>query len=170
MNQKLTLVLMHPREKVFDVLFEHTCELARYLNYVEQAVLIQHYVSPEGKVHIVQQWRANAKIHSLLSRHLDGDLFEWKFFSQRNPGEFKSSWVAESGVNNSIARCIGTVCFEHAAGGRGTRVVLELELLIDAVALRSIFGALLAKHWREIVEAAGLWIEAQDKDTRLPKV
>lgn len=69
----------------------------------------------------------------------------------------------------STARYIGTVCFEPAAGGRGTRIVLELELLINVAVLQIIFGALLAKHWREIVEAAGLWIEAQDKVTRLLK-
>lgn len=151
------------------MLFEHTCELAPYLNYVEKAVLLQHYVSEAGKVHTVQQWRANAKIHPLLSRHLDGGLFEWRFSSQRNPGEFKSKWLAESGVKTSTARYIGTVCFEPAAGGRGTRIVLELELLINVAALQIIFGALLAKNWREIVEAAGLWIEAQDKVTRLLK-
>jgi hypothetical protein len=170
MNQKLTLVLMHPREKVFDVLFEHTCELAPYLTYVEQAVLLQYFVSRDGKVHTVQQWRANAKIHPLLSQHLDDGLFEWKFSSQRNPGEFKSSWLAESGVHTATARCLGTVCFEQAAGGRGTRIVLELNLLINIAALRTIFGALLVKHWREMIEAAGLWIEAQEKNKRLPKV
>jgi hypothetical protein len=39
MREKMVMVVMHPRDRVWEALCERTCDLARYLDHIESSEL-----------------------------------------------------------------------------------------------------------------------------------
>lgn len=151
---KLMLVVMQPRYAVVETLCEHTCELARELDYVESASVRSRRVSPEGVVLCVQRWRARPTVPALLRPHLEDGLLRWTLSIERRIGGHECSWHAESAAIQVPGRCQGTMAFLPAAGGRGTAIDLRYDFPATHEGLRTIFGALVANHWRRLAEAA----------------
>jgi len=157
---KLVIVVMHPRAAVMDALCEHTCELAHGLAHVDSARLQSRRVTPEGTVLSVQRWRARAAVPTLLRPHLEEGLLEWTLSIEWPVGGHTCLWRAESAAVQTPGRCHGTLAFLPAAGDRGTCIELCCDFAAANEALRTIFGRLLADHWRSLAEASARWIAA----------
>ena len=157
---KLMLVVMQPLAPVMEALCEHTCELARELEHVESAQVASRRISPEGLVVCVQRWRARAGVPALLRPHLEDDLLAWTLTFERRLGANECRWHAESAAVQVPGRCHGTLQFMPAAGGRGTRIELRCDFAATNEGLRTIFGTLLARHWRSLTEAAAARVAA----------
>lgn len=152
---KLVIVVMQPRGAVAEAMCEQTCELARELDYVESASVRSRYVSPEGVVRCVQRWRARAAVPALLRPHFEDGLLRWTLAIERRIGAHECAWRARSAAIQVPGRCHGTMAFLPAAGGRGTAIELSYDFPATHEGLRTIFGSMVASHWRRLAEAAG---------------
>lgn len=155
MALNLLLVVMQPPAPLMEALCEHTCDLARELAHVDSARLLSRSVTREGLVVCQQRWRARASVPALLQPHIEDGLLEWTLTFERQPGDSVCRWRAESAAVQVPGRCHGTLTMTPAAGGRGTRIVLQGDFAATNAGLRTVFGALLARHWRSLAEAAG---------------
>jgi hypothetical protein len=155
-----TLLLMQPQAALIDALCEHTCDLAVELAHVQSARLVERHVGVDGVITLVQHWRALAGVPQLLRPHLEDGLQDWTLTIQRSPGASQCRWHAESAAVQVPGRCQGTLDFQPAAGGRGTRIELRFEFQAAHEGLRTIFGTLLARHWRALAEAAARRVAA----------
>ena len=157
---KFVIVVMHPREAVIDALCEHSCEFAHEVRHVASAHLQSRHVTPEGTVVSVQRWRARAAVPELLRQHVEDGLLEWTLSIERPVGGHACLWRAESTAVQVPGRCHGTMVFLPAAGGRGTCIEVDYDFAAANEGLRTIFGTLVAKHWRSLAEAGARWIAA----------
>jgi hypothetical protein len=151
---KLMLVAMHPPAQLMEALCEHTCELARQLDHVESARVISRHITAHGLVVCVQRWRARAAVPALLQPHLEDGLLDWTLTFERQLGTHECRWHAESAAVQVPGRCNGTLELMPALGGRGTRIELRCDFAATNEGLRTLFGSLLAWHWRSLVDAA----------------
>ena len=151
---KLMLVVMQPPAPMIEALCEQTCDLAHALDHVESAHVVSRHVTPEGLVVCVQRWRARATVPLLLQPHLEDGLLEWTLTFERQLGAYACRWRAESAAIQVPGHCHGSLELTPAAGGRGTRIDLRCEFAATNEGLRTIFGSLLARHWRSLAEAA----------------
>lgn len=155
------MVVMHPRERVWDALCERTCELAPYLEHIESAELKSRESTPEGLVRCVHVWRVRANVPAVLAHHIDKGLLEWTGRTEWRANEYESHWVIEPRSMKDSARCEGTMRFSPAVGGKGTRVDLELALAVfqRTAGVRTITSTILSTHFRRLVDAATRLIE-----------
>ena len=151
---KLILVVMQPPRPGIEALCEHTCELALSLDHVESAQVVSRLITPEGLMVCVQRWRVRATVPALLQPHLEDGLLDWTLTFERQLGTHECRWHAESAAVQMPGHCHGTLEVTPALGGRGTRIDLRYDFAVMNDGLRSIFGALLARHWRRLAEAA----------------
>lgn len=172
---KLLLVVMQPPAPLMQALLEHTCELAPALPHVQGARLVQRRLTPAGRIVTVQRWRARAAVPALLQPHLEPGLQDWTLTFEHAPGapgatgeigsigaaaDTTVHWHAESAAVQVPGRCHGTLGFAPAAGGRGTRIAVSAEFATTGEGLRTLFGTLLARHWRALAEAAAARVAA----------
>lgn len=157
---KLMLVLMQPPAPLMEALFEHTCELARELTHVDSARLLSRSVTHEGLVICQQRWRVRASVPALLQPHIEDGLLDWMLTLERPPEGGVCQWRAESAAVQVPGRCHGMLTMTPAVGGRGTRIELQSDFAATHPGLRTVFAALLARHWRSLAEAAGRRVAA----------
>jgi hypothetical protein len=155
------MVVMHPRDRVWDALCERTCELAPYLDHIESAELKSREITPQGLVRCVHVWRARANVPAVLANHIDKGLLEWTCRTEWRANEYESHWVVEPRSMKDSALCEGTMRFSPAVGGKGTRVDLELALVSfqRTAGVRTIASTILSTHFRKLVDAATRLIE-----------
>ncbi|MBB2484728.1 hypothetical protein H5407_05755 [Mitsuaria sp. WAJ17] len=149
---KLMMVLMQPAGPLLQGLMERSCELAPVLPHVQAAEVIRDEVLPTGERQVVQLWRAQVEVPVLLQPHLDPGLLEWSLTLRQPAGGSLIRFHAASRAVQVPGRCEGTFRFTPAAGGRGTRIEMELEFPNTSESLRRIFGELVARHWRALLE------------------
>ena len=161
MKEKMIMVVMHPRERVWEALCERTCELAPYLDHIESAELKSRETTSQGMVRCVHVWRARANVPAILANHIDQGLLEWTGRTEWRANEYESRWVVEPRSKKSSALCEGIMRFSPAAGGKGTRVDLELALAGSErpAGMRTITTSILSTHFRKLVDAATRLIE-----------
>jgi hypothetical protein len=151
---KLIFVVAQPLEPLVEALVERTCELAASVPHVEAARLVKRNVTPSGHIVLAQHWRARTRLPSLLQPHVEDALQDWRLTLERDPGDRRVRWRAESAAVQVPGRCHGTLEFAPALGGRGTRIELTCEVPTARPALRTIFGAMIERHWRALAAAA----------------
>lgn len=157
MSDKLVLVVMHRRERLWDALCERTCELAPYLEYIESAELKSRETTPEGLTRCVHVWRARGNVPAILAHHIDKGLLEWTGHTEWRANDYESRWVVEPRSMKDSTFCEATMRLSPAVGGQGTRVDLELALngFPRTAGLRTITRTILSTHFRKLVDAAG---------------
>jgi hypothetical protein len=157
----MVMVVMHPRERVWDALCERTCELAPYLEHIERAELKSRETTTQGLVRCVHVWRARAKVPQILAHHIDNGLLEWTGRTEWRANEYESHWVVEPRSLKDSALCEGTMRLSPAVGGRGTRIDLDLTLVFaqPTAGLRMLTSTILSTHFRKLVEAASRLID-----------
>lgn len=161
MKEQTVIVVMHPRDLIWEALCERTCDLARYLDDIENAELKSKETTPTGLVRCVHFWRARVNVPSLLAPHVDTDFLEWTGRTEWRASEYESRWVVEPRFLKDSALCEAIMKFSPAIGGRGTRIDLQLEVLgTEGLAgLQTITNTVLTTHFRKLVGAATRLIE-----------
>ncbi|MBC7780430.1 MAG: hypothetical protein H7125_10035 [Proteobacteria bacterium] len=158
---KIVVVVMHPMPRVWDALCERTCELAPFLEHIERAELKSRQTSDDGVTRCVHAWRARANVPALLAHHVDKGVLEWTGRTEWRAEVPESRWVVEPKSMKGAALCEALMRFSAAAGGRGTRVDLELALVGPQrmAGMQMLTNTLLATHFRKLVDAAAKLIE-----------
>lgn len=157
MIERAYIVAMQPREQLREVLCERTCELAPHLEHIESAEPILRR-QEGGRIVHVQAWRARANVSGVLRHHIDRGLLEWICRIERDAAGFASRWTIEPRALRDSALCVGQLNLTSAAGGRGTRVELELEIVAaqPSAGWRTLTQAIVTTHFRKLIDAACL--------------
>ena len=162
MKEKTVIVVMHPRDRLHEILCERTCDLARYLDDIESAELLSTETTPQGLICHRQHWRARANVPPLLAPHIDARILEWIGRIEWRTDEYVSRWIVEPGFMKESVLCQAVMNFSPAVGGRGTRLDLELDItgVRGPVGFQTILGTILKTHFRKLVDAAAKVIES----------
>jgi len=154
--ERIVMMVMHPRERVWDSICERTCELAPYLEHIEHAQLLSRETADSGLVRCVHAWRARGNLPALLAPHVDKGLLAWTGRTEWFVDAYESRWVVEPVSMKGAALCEGMMRFSPAVGGRGTRVDLDLELsgTPASLGMRTLTSSILSTHFRKLVDAA----------------
>ena len=161
MKERTVIVVMHPRERLWEALCERTCDLAHYLDDIESAELKSKETTPSGLVRCVHSWRARPNVPSFLAPHFDTDLLEWTGRTEWRANDYQSHWVVEPRFMKDAVLCEAVMNFSPAVGGRGTRLDLQLEVrgVQASAGIQTITNTVLTTHFRKLVEAATRLIE-----------
>lgn len=157
---KVVVVVAQPPQPIAETLLERTCELAPSIPHVETARLVDRRLTAEGDIVVRQHWRARTRLPTALQPHIEDALQDWSLTFERSPGDVTVRWHAESPAVQVPGRCHGTLTFAPALGGLGTRIELTWEVPTRRAALRTIFGAMIERHWRAIATAAAAKVAA----------
>jgi len=159
--ERIVMVVMHPRKRVWDALCERTCELAPYLEHIESAELKSRETTNQGLIRCVHVWRARANVPAILAHHIDTGLLEWTGRTEWRANAYESRWVVEPRSMKDSALCEGTMRFSPAVGGKGTRVDLDLAIVVaqPTAGWQMITRTILSVHFRKLVDAASRLLE-----------
>jgi hypothetical protein len=159
--ERIVMIVMHPRNRVWDALCERTCELAPYLEHIESAELKSRQTSNRGLIRCVHVWRARANVPAILAHHMDAGLLEWTARTEWRRSAYESRWVVEPRSTKDSALCEGTMRFSPAVGGKGTRIDLELEIVVaqPTAGWQTITRTILSGHFRKLIDAASRLLE-----------
>ena len=159
--ERIVMVVMHPRESVWDALCERTCELAPYLEHIESAKLKSRKTTTQGIICCVHAWRARANVPAILAPHIDKGLLEWTARTEWRANEYESRWAVEPQSMKGSTLCEGTMRFSPAIGGKATRIDFALTLVAAQrkPGLQTIMSTILSTHFRKLVEAVSRSIE-----------
>jgi hypothetical protein len=157
MSERLVMVAMHARPRVWEVLSERMCELAPLLEHIETAALERRLTTDDGTVHCTHRWRARPNVPGILAQHIDQGLLEWTTDTEWRPADYASRWVVRPRSMKGAALCEGTLVLFPAIGGKGTRIELELAVVArqPSAGWSAITSTILSTHFRKLVDAAG---------------
>ena len=162
MKERTVIVVMHPRDQIWDALCERTCDLARYLDEIESAELKSRETTPEGLIRCVHFWRARVNVPPFLAPHIvDTGFLEWTARTEWLPADYKSRWIIEPQFMKASTLCNVNMSFSPAIGGKGTRLDLQLEVQ-DAQSLAGlhvITKSVVNNLFQKLVEATTRLIE-----------
>ncbi|HVJ41989.1 MAG TPA: hypothetical protein VM639_10845 [Dongiaceae bacterium] len=162
MKEKTVIVVMQPRDPLWQALCERTCDLARYLEDIESAELVSRETTPKGLTRHVHFWRARANVPAILAPHIDASFLAWTGKIEWQANDYKSRWIVEPQFMKEAVLCEAVMDFSPAVGGRGTRLDLQLEImgLQRPLGFQTIMKTILTTHFRKLVGAATQLIEA----------
>lgn len=163
MTERLVMVAMHARPRVWEVLSERICELAPLLEHIETAELESRATADDGAVRCTHRWRARANVPGILAQHIDQGLLEWTTDTEWRPGDYASRWVVRPRSMKGAALCEATLLLTPAIGGKGTRIELDLAVVAPqpSQGWSAITGTILSTHFRKLVDAASTLLEQE---------
>jgi hypothetical protein len=118
MSERLVMVAMHARPRVWEVLSERMCELAPLLEHIETAALERRATTDDGTVHCTHRWRARPNVPGILAQHIDQGLLEWTTDTEWRPADYASRWVVRPRSMKGAALCEGTLVLFPPSGAR----------------------------------------------------
>jgi len=157
MKQRFTMVLAQPPERLHRTLCEHSHDLAPLLPHIDAILPIRSESLRNGLQRRVQAWRAHADLPGLLAQHIDEGLLAWTCTTEWRPGDCTSRWTVAPRAMKDTALCEATLRFAPALRARGARADIELTLCasLRSAGWSTLAGAILAMHFRRLVDAAG---------------
>lgn len=163
MSERLVMVAMHVRPRVWAVLSERMCELAPLLEHIETAELESRETGDDGTVRFTHRWRARANVPGILAQHIDQGLLEWTTETEWRPADYASRWVVRPRSMKGAALCEGTLLLFPAIAGKGTRIELDLAVVArqPSQGWNAITGTILSTHFRKLIDAASRMLEKE---------
>jgi hypothetical protein len=126
-----TLVVVgQPVERVWGAVRDRMAEIAPMLDEVE-AVTVLERREEEGRVHLLNEWRARVPAPAVTSSILPGGVFRWLDRAEWIEAELRCDWSIEPRDLEDLLSCTGRTTYCGAMGGRGARVTFEGTLEID---------------------------------------
>ena len=161
MKERTTIVVMQPREKLWEALCDRTCDIVPFLDNIESAQLQSKEVTAAGHVRCVHVWRARVDMPTILAPHLNADLLEWTGCTEWRIEEFESRWVVKPHFMKQSVLCEALMKFTPAVAGRGTRIGIELEIngLGEIGGFQTIANPVITTYFRKLADAASRLIE-----------
>jgi hypothetical protein len=167
---KSVVVSRHPVERLWVTVRDRLPELTSMLDDVERISVIERAEPMEGRLRLVNEWRAKPRLPIPIASVTGSDAFVWLDHAEWIESERRCVWRIEPQFFAGSIRCQGVTHYEPALGGRGSKVTFEgeLELAESALAgagpliarsvtplVESVVTVMIPKNFRKIVEAAG---------------
>ena len=155
--------------QIWTAIRDRTPELAKLLDDVDEVVVLERKQLPDGRVRLVNEWRATHRLLHSLKPVLGSDSIVWLDHADWSDADWQCRWRVEPKFLAGRVRCEGTTSYEPAMGGRGSKITFQGQLELDprslgraasiipsgaAPIIESIVTVLIPKNFRKIVEAA----------------
>ncbi len=127
-----TLVVVgHPVERVWETVRDRMADIAPMLDDVEAVTVLERREEGEGRVVLLNEWRARVPAKAVTSTILPGGTFRWLDRAEWFEPERRCDWSIEPCDLRDLLACRGRATYVEAMGGRGARVTFEGTLEID---------------------------------------
>jgi len=148
---KSLAVVSHPCEVVAAVVRDRMSALVPYLDNVQAVDVQDRNQEPDGTLRIVNVWTAASRVPDALADLIRADMLRWTDVATWSPGALACTWTIQPHFHKERVRCSGVTRFESAMAGRGTRLIFEGQLSVDAKGLSPV-GSLLDGAMARAVE------------------
>lgn len=170
----------HPPQDLAGAVRDWICRVGPTLEHVEQVATVARVERPDGSTALVNEWRVNPTLPTVLSGVVTRDMMGWLDHAEWSSDLSSCKWRIEPFFMGEAIHCQGSTRFEPAMGGRGTRAVFEGQLEIDPSALSKLqpawrapasaavellIGTIIPKNFRKTVEAVSGLLEAERQPT-----
>jgi len=155
MSEKFVFVANYPRDSLWEILSERTCEIAQYIDEIVAVELKASETTKPAIVRNVHAWRVRPLVPAILMPHIDAKYLEWISSTEWHMADYRSYWRIQPSFLDSVL-CDAQIDLTPAMGGRGTRVKVELAIAAfeGPAALRSGAAAILSSFFRRLVDGA----------------
>jgi hypothetical protein len=173
---KNIVVSKQPVEQIWVAVQDRMSEMASLLDDVERITVVSRDALADGRVRLVNEWRAKPRLPISIESITGTDAFIWLDHAEWNKHDHRCHWRIEPQFFPGRIHCHGVTHYESALGGRGSRITFEGELDLEAGALsgagaflertvapivESVVTAMIPKNFRKIIEAAGRLVDQQ---------
>jgi hypothetical protein len=139
MSEFRTLTMVrHPRAVVWETIRDRMPELGALLDNVREIRPESREEGPEGRTTVVNTWVGKAAIPAPLRKLVRPELLTWVDTAIWDPAVWECRWRIEPHFEPERTRCSGTTSYVEAMGGRGTRIVFEGSLDVDARGVKGV--------------------------------
>lgn len=137
MEIKVDDVIPYPRETVFRVLRDEMPGLVPYLPNVDEIVVRDRRDLGDGRVELVNWWRASSEIPAVARAFVTPDMTNWTDHATWDERDWTCSWRQETAFFTERIRCHGRNVYTVLGADR-TRLVIRGELTIDLAGLKGV--------------------------------
>lgn len=163
-------IVKAPPDQVWTAIRDRLDELVPQLDDIRSVTNEHREELPDGTVKLINLWRAEASIPSVLKNVIKPEYLAWTDRATWNPVKRECTWQIELHFYRERTRCHGSTTFEPAIGGRGTRVTFGGEFSLDARGMtgvpsvlestvasgvESFVTSLIPRNFRKLIHAAG---------------
>lgn len=129
---KSVAMVRHRVDSVWETTRDALPHLVPYFDDVDQIVVERRTEQPDGRIEIVNRWRAKAAIPSSLSAIVRPEMLAWTDRALWDSRDRTCRFRIDTIFLPDRVRCSGTSRYEEAMGGRGTRVTFHGNLEVSA--------------------------------------
>ena len=173
---KSIVMSKQPVDQVWITVQDRMPELANLLDDVERITVVSRDTLSNGRLRLVNEWRAKPRLPISIESIIGTDAFIWLDHAEWNNSDRRCHWRIEPQFLAGRIHCHGVTHYESAMGGRGSRITFEGELGLEAGTIagagallertvapivESIVTVMIPKNFRKIIEAAGRLIDQQ---------
>jgi hypothetical protein len=166
---KSIVVVAHPLKLVWETIRDRLPELGLLLDDIENITVVDRREEADGSVFLVNIWKANPQIPSMLSSFLNPSMLVWTDRAEWKSRLHECRWRIEPHFLPDGIDCNGVTRYEPAMGDRGTRITFAGELDINGHKLKgvpsflestvekgleSFLTSLIPKNFRKLTQAA----------------
>jgi hypothetical protein len=172
---KTIAVVAHPLELVWATIRDRMPEMASLMDDIESITVMDRREEADGTVFLVNRWKANPKIPSMLNSFIDPSMLAWTDRAQWKPALHECIWNIETQFFSDGLKCAGSTRYEPAMGGRGTRITFagDFNVIGDRIkgiptfmegtiskTIESFATSLIPKNFLKLSKAVGEFLDA----------
>ena len=176
MKIKSVSVLKHPVPEVWTAIRDRLPEIVPFIADIESVTVQSRAEAADGTVRLVNIWKAKPKLPAIVTNYLKPEMLAWTDRAEYRLKTLECHWRTEPHFFTERIQCAGVTRYEHAMGGRGTRVTFEGDLefslhnlpgvpqVFENALVRGVetfVTALVPKNFRNVIEAAGRLLDGR---------
>jgi hypothetical protein len=128
---KTMAMLQWPRSQVWSTVRDSMPELVPYLDDIE-SISVQERAAGQDSIQLTNLWRAKAQIPAALSALIRPEMLAWTDRAEWREADYSCHFDIEPHFAKDNISCRGVARYEEAMAGRGTRILFEGTLDVDA--------------------------------------
>lgn len=138
MDFKCTETIKYPIAKTWPTMRDHLPEIAAQQDDIEYVKVDKR--SKKGQtMHVISTWKSDPPLPSFLKGFIKPDMLIWTDDAVWDNDATTCTFNIITNYKVEDIRCVGTIKFEPAAGGKSTKIIYSGTLTIAKTAKSSIF-------------------------------
>ncbi len=133
-------VLKRPQHELWTIMRDHLTEFAGRIADIEDIRQINRTSEPDGKVHVVNEWRVRQQVPAAIRSMLKIGELGWIDRNTWDATTWTCSWTIEPSFLSDYIACSGQTVFAATMAGRGTRLSFSGQLDLRPGMLGSLGG------------------------------
>src|ERR1700688_3188505 len=122
---KTLVVAKHAPDLVWKTIRDRLPELVQLIDDIDEVTIGSRKSRPDGSMVLVNEWRANVRIPSVLSSVLSKDMLVWTDRAEWREKTRECHSQIEPHFRPGMMVCEGPTSYQPAMGGRGSRLSFQ---------------------------------------------